>query len=124
MITCKVQFDLLIDGEGELSKESVVSMLKERVNSTTIDIENVVVSGVEEVGLHSEAITFPCNIGDTMYCITRNRVIPLVVTGLTINRFGILIDFVNEEEYFTPTLPKSYIGEILFYSEEEALKHL
>ena len=38
------------------------------------------------------------NIGDTVYGIFRQKIIPLTITGITFNEFGITLSAKNEEE--------------------------
>lgn len=44
-------------------------------------------------------LNLPCNIGDTIYIISRNNIIPVSVWGLDIRKFGVTILCTNEKYY-------------------------
>lgn len=62
------------------------------------------------------------NIGDTVYGIFRQKIIPLTITGITFNEFGITLSAKNEEElgYSAINLTEDGIGVEWYKTEEEA----
>ena len=65
----------------------------------------------------------PCRLGDTVYGIFRQtKIIPLIITGITFNEFGITLSAKNEEElgYRTINLTEDGIGVEWYKTEEEA----
>lgn len=65
------------------------------------------------------------NIGDTVYGIFRQtKIIPLTITGITFNEFGITLSAKNEEElgYSTITLMTDNTGTEWYKTYEEAEK--
>lgn len=67
------------------------------------------------------SVNIPVNIGDTLYCVGTyfaDEITEEVVSAVIINQNGI---------YIKTTIgiyPSVYIGHIVFYDEDEAMKHL
>lgn len=63
-------------------------------------------------------------LGDTVYGIFRQKIIPLTITGITFNEFGITLSAKNEEElgYSTITLMTDNTGTEWYKTYEEAEK--
>lgn len=64
------------------------------------------------------------NLGDTVYGIFRLKIIPLTITGITFNEFGITLSAKNEEEfgYITINLLADNTGTEWYKTYEEAEK--
>lgn len=64
------------------------------------------------------------NLGDTVYGIFRQKIIPLTITGITFNEFGITLSAKNEEElgYSTITLMTDNTGTEWYKTRKEAEK--
>lgn len=64
------------------------------------------------------------NLGDTVYGIFRLKIIPLTITGITFNEFGITLSAKNEEEfrYSTINLLADNTGTEWYKTYEEAEK--
>ena len=64
------------------------------------------------------------NIGDTVYGIFRQKIIPLTITGITFNEFGITLSAKNEEEfgYSTINLLADNTGTEWYKTRKEAEK--
>ena len=64
------------------------------------------------------------NLGDTVYGIFRQKIIPLTITGITFNEFGITLSAKNEEElgYSAITLMTDNTGTEWYKTRKEAEK--
>lgn len=64
------------------------------------------------------------NLGDTVYGIFRQKIIPLTITGITFNEFGITLSAKNEEElgYSTINLLADNTGTEWYKTRKEAEK--
>lgn len=64
------------------------------------------------------------NLGDTVYGIFRQKIIPLTITGITFNEFGITLSAKNEEElgYSTINLLADNSGTEWYKTRKEAEK--